>query len=214
MRFGRSPLRTLARVDLPAWENAAREADIAVEAAISAILEPHARQLVDRAQEIRLMNMPIRQPLCALFNDNPSGQTGANYWADERGQKPLEAVRNEVKEFLSAFNAVEDKDEQGDPWRSARERLRVDPFCAAVRLRAADALAPPFALFIQPPRQVSRTAQIGSPFFRVPFQPNRLLLLGHHTAEPPGEWRATATDANERNIADTLNPPRCRNHIL
>jgi hypothetical protein len=109
------------RADLPAWENAVREADIAVEAAISAVLAVKAQQVLDKAREIARGLSPLRNALAALLKDHPSG--AADYLAFERGRKPLAETQAAVAAFFQTINAVDNKN---DTWKQAREALRED----------------------------------------------------------------------------------------
>ena len=107
---------------LPAWEAAAREADIAVETAISAVLAPHAHALLERAAAIARELAPLRGVLLALLSERPAGDV----LAFERGRAPLSEAQNAARSFLQRVSAVDDK-QAVDPWRQARESLSRDP---------------------------------------------------------------------------------------
>ena len=115
------------KAELPSWENAAREADIAVEATISAVLAPHAHALLERAAAIARDLSPLRGALLAILSDHPA--QGADVVAFEKGRVPLSEVQNAARSFFHRVSAVDDK-QAVDPWLQARERLRADPFAA------------------------------------------------------------------------------------
>jgi chromosome segregation ATPase len=112
------------KADLPAWEAAARDAEIAVETAISAVLAEEAQKLLDKARVIDEQLMPFRKALAPLGLHQSSGMT--DILAFERGQKPLEQIRSEVTAFLYGTQIADQ--EAADAWRSARELLRADPY--------------------------------------------------------------------------------------
>ncbi len=112
------------RADLPAWENAVRQAEIVLDQAISSILVPSVQQLLDRAALVRDELRPIRRALLALVNEQPPN--GFDHSTFESGKKPLGEIRQAVLSFLSTM--WKDDDEADNPWRAARERLRADPF--------------------------------------------------------------------------------------
>ncbi len=112
------------KADLPSWENAARESDVAVEAAISAILAVSARQILDRAYELGRQLTPLKNILAALWNER--APTTAEYQAFDRGRRPLAEAKASAATFFQAIKMIDDK---SDIWRVARERLRADPFC-------------------------------------------------------------------------------------
>lgn len=115
------------KAELVDWERAAREADIELETAVTAVLEPQMRQLLDQAWELRNKLAPIRRSLFALFNDRP--EMAKNDLGFEKGQQQLDAIREEVSKFFGSFGS--DIDEKtAEPWRAARERLRADPYAA------------------------------------------------------------------------------------
>jgi hypothetical protein len=116
------------RGDLPTVEAAAREANIAVEAAINAILAPHARQLLAKGMELKCQLAPVVAVLSALSNDTPAGKPHDQYLDAAKMHKPLAEVRKDDQAFFETFNKF---DRGGaDPWVSARERLRADPDAA------------------------------------------------------------------------------------
>ena len=114
------------RADLPGWENAVRQAEIAVESAISAILLPSVYQLLDRASEVRDQLRPLRKALLAFINEPPPN--GFDHSSFDRGQKPLGEVRQAVMSFLSTMWKDDERQACDNPWRSIRELLRADPY--------------------------------------------------------------------------------------
>lgn len=115
------------RLDLPDWEAASRESAIAVEVALSGIIAPHARRLLDRANELKRELAPIRHSLLILFHASAESRS-SDLLAFERGRKPL-------ADLLDAICRIDMWDgsgkEQGGVWQEARARLRADP-CAAL----------------------------------------------------------------------------------
>jgi len=107
--------------NLPSFESTAREADIAVDEKISALLAVQVQQLLNKAREIASQLSPLRNALVAFLKDHPSG---ADVLAFNRGRKPLADMEAEVRTFFHNLNAV---DERHDPWGAAREILRADP---------------------------------------------------------------------------------------
>jgi hypothetical protein len=112
------------RQDLSAWQADAREKEIAVEAAISAILAEAARKLIEKAAEIARELSPLRKALLAfVLNDRPPGVT--DHLAFDRGREPLLEAQAAVDTFFQSFDGIEDK--QFDLWTAVRKRLREDP---------------------------------------------------------------------------------------
>jgi hypothetical protein len=107
---------------LPDFEAAAREADIAVEAAISAILAVQAQQLLAKADAIARELAPLRNALFALWKDNPSGTV--DLLAFQRGRAPLAEVQTAVAAFSEAVNAID----KSDLWEQARDALRSNAY--------------------------------------------------------------------------------------
>jgi hypothetical protein len=113
------------KAGLPTVEAAASESNIAVEAAINAILAPHARQLLNKGMELKCQLAPVVAALLALSNDTPAGKPHNQYLDAAKMHKPLAEVRKDVQAFFETFNKF---DRGGaDPWASARARLRADP---------------------------------------------------------------------------------------
>jgi chromosome segregation ATPase len=109
--------------ELPLWEGAAREADIAVEAAISAVLAVQVQPVLDRANGLLRELIPLRKTLFALLNDLPSAAGDVS--AFERGRKPLAEMRAAVANLYTAAYFVDTS--PVDTWTSARAALRADP---------------------------------------------------------------------------------------
>ena len=104
---------TQFRADLPAYESVVRQANMAVEQAISAILLPCVLRLLDMASRVRDQMRPLRKALI-LFITEPSGSGHST------------EIRQEIATFLSTI--WRDDDEACDnPW-SIRARLRADPY--------------------------------------------------------------------------------------
>ena len=64
------------RTDLPAYENAVRQAEVAVEQAISAILVPSVYQLLDMASRVRDQMRPLRKALILFVTEPPPNGFG------------------------------------------------------------------------------------------------------------------------------------------
>jgi chromosome segregation ATPase len=111
------------KADLPGWEEAARTADVAVEAAISEILAPHAQALLAKVQELSRQLSPLRSALRALFETAPA--RADEYFAWDQGRRPLSAVLEAARSYFETANHIAGC---ADPWRAARELLRADAF--------------------------------------------------------------------------------------
>ena len=107
------------------YEHEARQADIAVEAAISAVLAQQVQALVNKGREIARHLAPIWQTLLAHLADNTA--TGVvDVAAFQKGRGPLVGIEKEVRELLYSANAINEK--QPNPWHAARVLLRADPY--------------------------------------------------------------------------------------
>lgn len=112
---------TQLKEDLPGCQQVAREAEIAVETAISEVLVPHVRSLLDRATEIALELMPFKQTLFSVF---AGGSTPEGFVL--QGDAPLAAVRAEAGRLLGTISTNDRR--LADPLAVCRARLRVDPY--------------------------------------------------------------------------------------
>ncbi|MGB8738904.1 MAG: IS21-like element helper ATPase IstB [Xanthobacteraceae bacterium] len=110
------------RGDLPGLIEASGRADIAVEAAISAIPAPHAESLLARAQELTKLLAPLRAALGGLF-ESTSTAFGESF-SFEQGRRPLAPVLESVSAYFASTNVIG----RTPVWRAAREMLRADPF--------------------------------------------------------------------------------------
>ena len=111
------------KTDLPLKQNAAREADAAVEIAISEILAVHAGKILEKAHKVAAELTPYRNLLFPLLNERPFGTADALAW--DRTHKPLDEVRAAARQFLYSLTVV--GGDAADPWEIAREKLRADP---------------------------------------------------------------------------------------
>jgi hypothetical protein len=107
------------------WERDLGQAEVAVEAAISAILAPVAVRLIKRGEEIEAQLTPIKRVLSALWYqaDRPS-QYGAGA-AFDTGRAPLEETRAAAGDWLQSINEYDVA--VPDPFLIARAKLRADP---------------------------------------------------------------------------------------
>ena len=103
------------RTDLPAYENAVRQAEVAVERAISTIMVPSVYQLLDMASRVRDQMRPLRKALILFVTEPPPN-----------GFHHSTEIREAVLNFLSAIWRDDDR-ACDNPW-SIRARLRADPF--------------------------------------------------------------------------------------
>jgi hypothetical protein len=121
----------------PAVEAEAREADIAVDAAISEILSAHAHAIVGQADEMLRSLLPLKSLCLALIEEQcPPG--GADIPAYSRGRAPLEAARVSAARIIGTINAAGAGD-HADYWQTLRARLRGDPFCQLAPISPASA---------------------------------------------------------------------------
>jgi hypothetical protein len=110
---------------LPAMEVEAKDAAIAVDFAISAILAPHVERLLDRAVQLATLLAPLKQMLASVFD-------GDMAWANKdllgfaHSMKPLDGIKAEVRIFLNGDRKLEFVAASPDPWNAARAALRVD----------------------------------------------------------------------------------------
>jgi len=108
--------------ELPLWEGAAREAGIKVEETISLILAPCAKRLLERCRDLVRPAAKARLALIDFANDQPSSAgAGADFLAVSRGLKPLDAVLEEITNFLANI------------WRDDVGRDDAAPWAARVR---------------------------------------------------------------------------------
>jgi len=114
------------KADLPAVEANARAAAVAIDAAISLILAPYARQLLAKAIALKSQYSPVIAELWAIFQDTPAGKPFDQHFDAQKGQAPLAEIRKEIEIFFETF-AKFDRTGVNDPWKSARERLREFP---------------------------------------------------------------------------------------
>jgi ABC-type transporter Mla subunit MlaD len=111
---------------LPDLEHTARQAEIAVQRAISTILAQRAEELLDQAKEVMQQLMPIRDALVKLAARTRQFSDPADYFRDKDEKRPLDQIISEIRLFLAAPNDAECL-QQADPWELARQELRNDP---------------------------------------------------------------------------------------
>jgi hypothetical protein len=109
--------------DLPFVVADLRNAEIAVDQAISMILAEPAQQLIKRGEEIASQLGPIRQALAALWAEHSPGEHHAAL-AHQSGRRPLEETKEAASSFLQSTSAVE---RGRDLWAAARQILRENP---------------------------------------------------------------------------------------
>jgi hypothetical protein len=114
--------------DLPVVVADLRDADVAVEAAISAILLPVARSLLERARSVAATLVPLREALAALWAETDRPTAWDQQTPFTEGRAPLASLREEVPEFFRTTSVI--KRVRPDPWAVAREQLRADPNAA------------------------------------------------------------------------------------
>jgi hypothetical protein len=106
------------KADLPAWAKTVANAEAKIEETISAILEPYARQVLDRARELERQMAPVRKALEDLCDDS-----------NEPSRKPLANVRAEAGRFLLPVRPIADL-HAPNVFRALRDRLRSEPYYA------------------------------------------------------------------------------------
>jgi hypothetical protein len=113
------------KADLKAAEAVARDADVAIEMAISAILAPVATRLIERGTQLAKQLLPIKKTLSALWceADRPSQWEAGSIF--DRGRTPLKETRAAAADWLRSTNAYERP--VPDPFLIARAKLRADP---------------------------------------------------------------------------------------
>lgn len=112
------------RRDAPAWERHAAEVDAEVEAAISAILAPHAQRLLDRLRELIAEAQPYRSLLAGLLDSH------ADRIVDHTGRRPIEPQLDAARKLTWVYS-LDDMPVSGASWTAARAALRADP-CAVL----------------------------------------------------------------------------------
>jgi hypothetical protein len=113
------------RDDFKDLEAEARECEVEVEKAISAILEPLASQLLARTRKLVETLQPYTEMLAALHfeSDRPSTWDGQRLYSE--GHQPLEDMRKLAGELLCTAKSIFRA--QPDPWVAARKALRENP---------------------------------------------------------------------------------------
>jgi hypothetical protein len=116
---------TAMRADIKEIETEVRDSDVAVEAAISAIIAPLASEAIERTAKLVEMVRPHCEALAALWAevDRPSAFDAQMDFNTARA--PLDALRKRAAEVLQSAKSIYRA--SPDPWIEARKMLRADP---------------------------------------------------------------------------------------
>lgn len=119
------------KADLPGLEEAARDVEIAREAAISSLFIAPAQALLSQAREMKSRLMPLRRVLQLLCVEEATRTTHADSFAATKREKPLTEIRATIRDFLQERESAARDDghkDIPDLLQEVRQRLRADPY--------------------------------------------------------------------------------------
>jgi hypothetical protein len=137
LAFARDNIETLraarrqVEAEIGDYEQAAVDADVGVEALISAIIADYIELLIKEASELARRLQPYRAALLAFTADYQDRPT---QWDKQRSfnkaRQPLDEAANQT---YALFKSLREFDAPSPCWKEARARLRANPDAAVLR---------------------------------------------------------------------------------